>query len=152
MLAIIGGEPLRFRAYVDLYHQALRKFGISERPVGAHSPGYIAETDALARDEAWPHYIAMMGRIGRERGWRPMSRDQFEHEAGPDGALFIGSPETVAEKIVKVVSGLGLSRFDLKYSLGTLPHDRLLNSIRLYGTQVAPTVRKALAGVAMPVG
>jgi probable LLM family oxidoreductase len=145
MLAIIGGEPLRFRPLVDLYHRALREFGHTERPVGAHCPGYIAETDAEARDEAWPHYAAMHERIGRERGWSPLSRAQFEALAGPDGALFVGSPDTVAAKIVRVVSGLGLSRFDLKYSLGTLPHERLLNCIRLYGTEVASRVREAVA-------
>ena len=145
MLAIIGGEPLRFRPLVDLYHRALREFGHTERPVGAHCPGYVAETDEQARDEAWPHYAAMHERIGRERGWSPLSRAQFEALAGPDGALFIGSPDTVAAKIVRVVSGLGLSRFDLKYSLGTLPHERLLNCIRLYGTEVASRVREAVA-------
>lgn len=145
MLAIIGGEPLRFGPLVDLYHRALREFGHTERPVGAHCPGYIAETDAQARDEAWPHYAAMHERIGRERGWSPLSRAQFEALAGPDGALFVGSPDTVAAKIVRVVDGLGLSRFDLKYSLGTLPHERLLNCIRLYGTEVAPRVREAVA-------
>jgi probable LLM family oxidoreductase len=145
MLAIIGGEPLRFRPYVDLYQEALRKFGKSVQPVGVHSPGYVAATDEQAREEAWPHYIAMMSRIGRERGWRPMSRAQFEQETGPDGALFIGSPATVAEKIVKVADGLGISRFDLKYSLGTMPHEKLLNSIQLYATEVAPVVRDRIA-------
>jgi probable LLM family oxidoreductase len=145
MLAIIGGEPLRFRPLVDLYHRALREFGHTEQPVGAHCPGYIAGTDAQARDEAWPHYAAMHERIGRERGWTPLRREQFEALAGPDGALFVGSPETVATKIGRVVSGLGLSRFDLKYSLGTLPHEQVLNCIRLYGTEVAPRVREAVA-------
>jgi alkanesulfonate monooxygenase SsuD/methylene tetrahydromethanopterin reductase-like flavin-dependent oxidoreductase (luciferase family) len=145
MLAIIGGEPLRFLPLVDLYHRALREFDKAELPVGAHCPGYIADTDAQARDEAWPHYAAMHERIGRERGWTPMRREQFEAQAGPDGALFVGSPETVAAKMVRVVNGLGLSRFDLKYSLGTLPHERLLNCIRLYGTEVAPRVREAVA-------
>ena len=145
MLAIIGGEPLRFAPLVDLYHRALEQFGQAERPVGAHCPGYIAETDAQARDEAWPHYEAMMNRIGRERGWPPLSRAQYDAVAGPDGALFVGAPDTVATKIVKVANGLGLSRFDLKYSLGTLPHERLLNCIRLYATEVVPRVREALA-------
>jgi alkanesulfonate monooxygenase SsuD/methylene tetrahydromethanopterin reductase-like flavin-dependent oxidoreductase (luciferase family) len=144
MLAIIGGSPMQFRQYVDLYHEALRHFGKPELPVGVHSPGYVAATDEQALDEAWTHHAAMMNRIGRERGWRPITRQQFEHTAGPDGALFIGSPRTVAEKIVKVASGLGLSRFDLKYSLGTLPHERLMESIRLYGAEVAPLVRAQL--------
>ena len=145
MLAIIGGEPLRFVPLVELYHRALEQFGQGEQPVGAHCPGYVAATDEQARDEAWPHYAAMTDRIGRERGWPPLSRAQYDAVAGPDGALFVGSPETVATKIVKVVEGLGLSRFDLKYSLGTLPHERLLNCITLYATEVAPRVREALA-------
>jgi len=90
-----------------------------------------------------------MNRIGRERGWRPITREQFEHSAGPNGALFVGSPETVAAKIAKMATELGLSRFDLKYSLGTLPHEQLMNSIRLYGTEVAPLVRAQL-GAAEP--
>lgn len=144
MLAIIGGQPLSFAPLVDLYHRALAKFERSVLPIGQHSPGYIAATDAQARDEMWPHFAAMQERIGRERGWGPMSRDQFEHDAGPDGALFVGSPETVAAKIARVAQGLGLSRFDLKYSLGTLPHEQLMTSIELYGTKVAPLVRELL--------
>jgi probable LLM family oxidoreductase len=144
MLAIIGGSPAAFRQYVDLYHEALKHFEQPEQPIGVHSPGYVAATDQQALDEAWPHYETMMNRIGRERGWRPISRDQFERTAGPDGALFLGSPETVATKIVKTARTLGISRFDLKYSLGTLPHEQLMNSIRLYGTEVAPLVRAQL--------
>jgi probable LLM family oxidoreductase len=145
MLAIIGGAPMQFRPFVDLYQRALREFGKPALPIGAHCPGYIAASDEQAREEAWPHYAAMMDRIGRERGWRPLRREQFEATAGPDGALFIGSPETVATKIVKVARGLGLERFDLKYSLGTLPHEQLMTSIRLYATEVAPLVRAQLA-------
>ncbi len=145
MLAIIGGEPLSFAPLVDLYHRALAKFERETLPIGQHSPGYIAATDEQAREEMWPHFAAMQERIGRERGWGPMTRDRFEHDAGLDGALFVGSPETVAAKIVRVAQGLGLSRFDLKYSLGTLPHEALMTSIELYGTQVAPLVRDALA-------
>ena len=80
MLAIIGGAPMQFRRYVDLYHRALEHFGKPEQPVGVHSPGYVAATDEQALDEAWPHYVAMQGRIGRERGWRPMTREQFERD------------------------------------------------------------------------
>jgi probable LLM family oxidoreductase len=144
MLAIIGGEPRQFAPMVDLYHRALTQFGIDEQLVGAHSPGHVAATDEQAREELWPHYAAMQERIGKERGWGPMSREQFEHTAGPDGALFVGSPETVATKIVKVATELSLSRFDLKYSNGTLSHDKLMTSIELYGTQVAPLVRERL--------
>lgn len=144
MLAIIGGEPTRFSPFVDTYRHTLTQYGKPELPIGCHSPGYIAATDEQARDESWPHYAAMMARIGRERGWAPMSRAQFDATAGPNGALFVGSPETVAIKIAKVVKALGLSRFDLKYSLGTLPHEQLMTCIRLYGEEVAPMVRELL--------
>jgi probable LLM family oxidoreductase len=140
-LAIIGGSPRRFRPYVDLYLQSLERFGQPSRPIAVHSPGHVAATDEQAKEEIWPHYQAMMTRIGAERGWPPVTRDHFEREAGPDGALCVGSPETVAEKIAKTVRLLGLSRFDLKYSAGTLPHDKLMNSIELFGTQVIPRVR-----------
>lgn len=145
MLAIIGGAPLRFAPFVDLYRQSLEESGQPVLPVGAHCPGYIAETDERAREEAWPHYAAMHNRIGRERGWSPLSRAQFDQLAGPGGALFVGAPETVAAKIVRVVQGLGLARFDLKYSLGTLAHEQLMHGIRLYGEQVAPRVREEVA-------
>lgn len=144
-IAIIGGSASRFLPFVDLYHRALEQFGQPRLPVGAHSPGYVAATDTQAKEELWPHYLAMMNRIGRERGWPPAGRDHFEHEAGPDGALYVGAPEAVAAKIVKTVSGLGLSRFDMKYSAGTLAHDKLMTSIELYGTQVVPRVRELLA-------
>ena len=148
MLAIIGGEPMRFAPYVELYQRALDEFGQGSRPVGVHSHGYVASTDQEALDELWPHYSESHAKIGRERGWPPMSREQYEAAAGPDGALFAGSPETVADKIVKVVRGLGLSRFDMKYSAGSLPHDRLMTSIELYGNEVAPLVRARLADYA----
>lgn len=144
MLAIIGGEPLRFLPLVDLYHRATDELGRPRQLVGAHCPGYVAAGDEQARDELWPHYQAMHARIGRERGWPPMTRDQFDLTAGPDGALFVGSPETVAAKIVRVAQSLGLSRFDLKYSAGTLPHDKCMTAIELYGRKVAPAVRDQL--------
>jgi alkanesulfonate monooxygenase SsuD/methylene tetrahydromethanopterin reductase-like flavin-dependent oxidoreductase (luciferase family) len=146
MLAIIGGNPRRFLPYVQLFQQSLKDFGRDPLPIGAHSPGHIAETDTQAREELWPHYAAMMSRIGAERGWPPVSRANFEREAGPDGALCVGAPETVARKIATTVRALGLSRFDMKYSNGTLPHERLMRSIELYGTAVAPRVRELLAG------
>jgi len=145
VLAIIGGEPLRFAPLVDLYHRALRELGKDPQPVAAHAPGHIARSDEEAREELWPHYATMFGRIGRERGWPPVTRAQFDHAAGPDGALFVGSPETVAAKIVRVAKGLGLSRMGVKYSTGPLPHETLMSSIELYGTKVAPLVREQLA-------
>jgi probable LLM family oxidoreductase len=144
MLAIIGGNPRRFTAYTDLYRRSLEQFKQEALPIGAHSPGHVAETDDQAREDVRPHYLAMMNRIGRERGWSPMSPDHFEREASPDGALVVGSPDTVATKIVRTVRALGLARFDLKYSNGTLPHDRLMKSIELFGTRVVPRVREML--------
>jgi probable LLM family oxidoreductase len=145
-LAIIGGVPIRFASLVDLYRRSLGQFGHAlTTPVGVHSPGYVAATDTQAREELWPHYSAMMARIGHERGWPPMTREQFEDGAGPNGALFVGSPETVATKIAGVAKALGLTRFNLKYSAGTLPHEKLLTSIELYGTKVAPLVQQHLA-------
>ncbi len=150
MLAIIGGMPLRFAPLVQLYHRSLREHGQPLLPMGVHSPGFIAATDQQALDEAWPHYAAMHNRIGRERGWGALTRAQYDALAGPDGALFIGAPATVAAKIARVVRGLGLARFTLKYSLGTLPHERLMDCIRLYATEVVPAVRSVLDGGASP--
>jgi len=148
-LAIIGGSPTRFRPYVDLYLEALEKFGQPLQPIAVHSPGHVAATDDEAKNELWPHYETMMNRIGGERGWPPASRAQFEHEAGPRGALCVGSPATVAAKITATVQALGLSRFDLKYSSGTLSHQKMLASIALIGREVAPRVRdEAAAGAA----
>jgi probable LLM family oxidoreductase len=149
-LAIIGGNPRRFAPFVELYHRALAAAGKSTQPVAAHSPGHMAATDEQARETLWPHYAAMMTRIGRERGWPPVTRDHFDHEAGPDGALCVGSPETVARKIAGTIESLGLSRFAMKYSHGTLPHGEIMTSIELFGTQVAPRVRELLRQPAAP--
>ena len=113
-------------------------------PVGVHSPGHIADTDAQAREELWPAYEVMRNRIGAERGWAPTSRAEFDHEIAA-GSLYVGSPETVARKIAATVRALGASRFDLKYSAGTLAHEQLLRSIELYGREVIPRVRRLLA-------
>jgi probable LLM family oxidoreductase len=147
-LAIIGGSPQRFRSYVDLYHRSLKHYGHPMQPVAVHSPGYVANTDDEAKADLWPHYEAMMRRIGGERGWPPPSREQFEREAGPDGALCVGSAETVAQKIFNTARLLDLSRFNMKYSAGTLPHEKLLQSIVLFGTKVAPRVRALRQDVA----
>ncbi|MEY4094810.1 MAG: hypothetical protein RLZZ53_2009 [Acidobacteriota bacterium] len=144
-LAIIGGSPTRFRPYVELYHQALERFGQQPQPIAVHSPGHVADTDDQARSEIWPHYEAMMNRIGAERGWPPVSKTQFEHEVGPNGALCVGSPETVAAKINRTVKALGLSRFDLKYSNGTLAHGKTMKSIELIGKEVMPRVKEVAA-------
>lgn len=144
MLAIIGGSPTRFLPYVQLYRKALADAGQPAQPVGVHSPGHIADTDQQAKDELWPHYRDMMNRIGRERGWAPIGRDSFESEV-EHGALYVGSPETVARRIAATIRALGIDRFDLKYANGTLPHSVLMKSIELYGTKVAPRVRELLA-------
>ncbi|TWC06310.1 putative LLM family oxidoreductase [Bradyrhizobium macuxiense] len=144
MLAIIGGDPKRFAPYVDLHQRAYQQFGRTPQPIGVHSPGYVAETDAQAREELWPDYKVMRDRIGKERGWPPMSRDEFVAEA-EHGSLYVGAPETVARKIAATVKALGTARFQLKYSAGPLPHEKLMKSIELYGTKVVPMVRDMLA-------
>ena len=143
-LAIIGGDPRRFKPYVELYHRSLTQRGYASLPIGVHSPGHIAETDAQAREELWPAYQVMRNRIGAERGWGPTSRAEFDHEIA-EGSLYVGSPETVARKIAATVQALGASRFDLKYSAGTLGHDRMLRSIELYGGEVIPRVRQLVS-------
>lgn len=148
MIAIIGGESHRFAPFVELYHRVLAETGQDPQPVGVHSPGHVAPTDEGAIDELWPHWKPMRDRIGAERGWPPASRSEFEAAAGPDGAMYVGSPATVAAKIARTVTALGLARFDLKYSAGTLPHPLLLRSIELYGTEVIPRVRELLAAAA----
>lgn len=145
MLAIIGGDPARFRPFVDLYHRALAEFRTGPQPIAQHSPGHIAETDEEAREQLWPHYRRYVGRIGRERGWPPPTRESFEDAAGPTGSLFVGSPEAVAHKIVRSARLLGLDRFSLKISQGALAHEHTMRAIDLYGTQVAPLVHELLA-------
>ncbi len=148
MLAIIGGDPLRFAPFADLYRRALEELGQEPQPIGIHSPGHVAASDELAREQLWPHYKVMHDRIGRQRGWPPMTREQFDLAAGPTGALAVGSPETVAAKIVRAVTALGASRYDLKYSAGTLPHELMLAGLELYASEVAPVVRAEVAASA----
>ncbi len=145
MLAIIGGDPKRFQPYIDLYHRACAQLGRKVRPVGVHSPGFVAATDAEAREAVWPHYQTMFGRIGRERGWPPVTRDKYLAEV-EHGSLYVGSVETVARKIAATVQGLGLQRFDMKYSTGPMPHGQLVQAIELYGEKVMPMVRDMLSG------
>jgi probable LLM family oxidoreductase len=145
MLAIIGGDPKRFRPYVNLYHQVHEKLGTPTLPIGVHSPGHIAETDAQAREDLWPSYKKVHDRIGGERGWGPTTITGFNSEADM-GSLYVGSPETVARRIAATVKALGVARFDLKYSSGPLlPHDKMMKSIELYGRRVIPMVRELLA-------
>ncbi|MBO1900480.1 LLM class flavin-dependent oxidoreductase [Leucobacter weissii] len=145
MLAIIGGDPARFRPFVELYRSTQAELGVVPMPLGMHSPGHVAESDEQAREELWPHFAEGRRRIGRERGWPEASRAEFEREAD-EGSLYVGSPETVARRIAAAVRVLGVDRFDLKYANGTMPHAQLMRSIELYGTTVIPRVRELLAG------
>ena len=146
-LAIIGGSPTRFRRTWICIYQALETFGNPLQPIAVHSPGHVAATDDQAKNELWPHYEAMMNRIGGERGWPPATRAQFEHEAGPRWrAVRRIAGDGRGEDHRRRSSALGLSRFDLKYSSGTLAHDKMMRSIELIGTEVAPRVREAVAG------
>ena len=143
MLAIIGGDPRRFMPFIDLYKRAYAQLGRPIKPIGLHSHGYVADTDAQAREELWPHHKGMRDRIGAERGWPPVTRAHFDQEAD-GGSLYVGAPDTVARRIAATAKALGIARFDMKYSSGTLPHDKLMRSIELYGTKVMPLVREML--------
>lgn len=146
VLAIIGGSADRFAPFANLYRQSLSQMGSEQLPIAIHSIGHVAETDELAKDQLFPNWAEAFGRIGRERGWAaPMSRAHFEDEASPAGALYVGSPETVANKIVRSLTVLGASRFDMKYANGPMPHEQLMCSIELYATEVIPRVRAQLA-------
>jgi probable LLM family oxidoreductase len=144
MLAIIGGEPERFAGHVDLYHRALEQFGQPMQPVGQHALGLIADTDEEASETWWRAWEPMVTQMGRERGFHPPTRERYELELAT-GALFVGSPETVAQKIVRMTHELQISRFDLKYDIGGLPVDARARTIELFGTRVAPRVRELLA-------
>lgn len=148
MLAIIGGAPERFAPFADLYRRAIVELSGDPSavvpPIGVHSPGFVASTDAEASELLFPHFKANRDRIGRDRGWPPATRAQYDAEVA-EGALFVGSPDTVARKIARTVRALGLDRFDLKYANGTMPHEQLMNCIELYGTEVVPRVRALLA-------
>ncbi len=143
MLAIIGGDPHRFRPYVDLYRQTMHQLGKEAIPVGMHSPGYVADTDEQAREEFWPAYREMIDRIGAERGWPPPTRMQFDREV-EHGSLYVGSVETVAGRIADTIDALDVARFDLKYSAGTMEHPKLMRCIELFGGEVAPRVRQTI--------
>ena len=144
-LAIIGGPADRFKPFVDLYHRALSEFGgDTSLPVAVHSPGHIADTDEQAAEQLYPHFKANRDLIGGERGWGAMTHDEYANEI-EHGALYVGSPETVARKIAATVTELGIQRFDLKYASGPMPHPQLMRSIELYGTKVVPLVRDMLS-------
>ncbi|HAQ9610421.1 TPA: LLM class flavin-dependent oxidoreductase, partial [Enterococcus faecium] len=144
-LAIIGGQPAQFAPYADLYRRALGEFGHDSQPIAMHSPGFVAETDAEAKEALFPYQEEQTNQLGRERGWPPYSRAQYEASASSTGALYVGSPETVATKIAQNMRLLGATRFDMRYSMGRLPHELMMRSIELYGTKVVPLVREMLA-------
>jgi probable LLM family oxidoreductase len=144
-LAIIGGRPARFAPFVELHRRAAEEAGHGPLPVSINSHGFVAETSQRAADLAYAPMAAMMDRIGRERGWPPLTRPQFEAGRTLDGANFIGSPAEVTEKILHQHELFRHDRFLVQFSTGTLPHADVMRSIELFGTEVAPAVRKALA-------
>ena len=144
MLAIIGGEPVRFAGHVDLYFRALEQFGMPAQPVGQHALGLIADTDEEAAERWWESWKPMIEMMGRERGFYAPTKERYELELAT-GALFVGSPETVAQKIALMTRELRISRFDLKYDIPGLPLAARARTIELLGTVVAPRVRELLA-------
>ena len=160
MVAIIGGPPARFAPLIDLYHRAVAQgraersgetaqtetaVGIdSEAAVGINSHTYVAATSQRAADEFFPSYAQMMNRIGRERGWPPLTRAQFDAGCAPDGHLLVGSPQQVAEKILAEYELFNHDRFLAHISVGALPHERAMRATELFGTEVAPIVRAAI--------
>ena len=144
MLAIIGGPAERFAPFADLFREAQRRLEQPAKPIGVHSPGHIADTDEEAYEQLVPHYLEVLTRVGKQRGWRPPTADHLRQEI-KNGGWYVGSPETVAPKIVKTLRTLGAERFDLKYGLAGVPHDAVMRNIELYGTKVAPLVREMLA-------
>lgn len=146
-LAIIGGEPARFATFAELHRRAAQEVGHPAPALSINSHGFVAETSQAAADTAYPPFATMMDRIGRERGWPPMTRQAFEASREPPGANFVGSPEQVAEKIVLQHGIFGHQRFLIQFSVGTLPHADVMSSIELFGTEVAPLVRRELDSV-----
>ncbi|WP_022882213.1 LLM class flavin-dependent oxidoreductase [Gryllotalpicola ginsengisoli] len=144
MLAIIGGSPTRFRPYIDLYHRATAQLGTPDLPIGVHSPGFIADTDEEAKELLFPRFKKVRDRIGAERGWNhEVSREDFEAEA-ESGSVYVGSPETVARRIATTIRALGIQRFDLLYTSGSIPASAAAHAVELYGTKVIPMVRDLL--------
>ncbi len=143
-LGIIGGDPRLFIPLVELYRRVCAEIDKPVPAIAVHSPGYVAASDAQAREEFWPDYQRMVARLGAERGWPPMTRADYEREIEA-GALYVGAPETVARKIVTNAPPLGACQFHLKYSTGQLPHEKLMRCIELFGREVIPLAREMLA-------
>jgi probable LLM family oxidoreductase len=144
-LAIIGGLPERFVPFAEIHREAARRAGHGSPALGINSHGFVADTSQEAADHAFPAFATMMNRIGRERGWPPMTREDFERSRTLRGANFVGGPQEVVEKILFQHELFGHDRFLLQLSVGTLPHALMLRAIELYGTEVAPAVRRELA-------
>lgn len=147
MVAIIGGEPHHFRPLIDLYREAGKRAGHApeQLKVGIHALGYVADTDQQASDDFFPGYAEAFTKIGKERGWPPVTRAQFEALRRPTGALIVSDPETVAAKLLLMNEALGgISRISFQMSVAALRHDKLMHAIELLGTKVAPIIRKAL--------
>jgi alkanesulfonate monooxygenase SsuD/methylene tetrahydromethanopterin reductase-like flavin-dependent oxidoreductase (luciferase family) len=141
-LAIIGGQPARFAPLIDLYRRSASEPGL---PVSINSHTFVAETSQKAAAVFYPGYAETMTRIGRERGWPPLTREQFEAGRGPGGHLLVGSPQEVTEKILEQYEIFGHDRFLAQLSVGPMPHAELMRSIELFGTEVAPAVRAEVA-------
>jgi probable LLM family oxidoreductase len=149
MVAIIGGETRHFRPLIDLYREAGRRAGHSpdQLKVGIHSLGYVAETTQQAADDFFPGYARAFTDVGKERGWRPVTRVDFDAQRGPQGALIIGDPDEVVKKIVRHSKALGgISRITFQMNAASLPHVKLMRAIELLGTRVAPTLREEIGG------
>ncbi|HEX6301555.1 MAG TPA: LLM class flavin-dependent oxidoreductase [Acidimicrobiia bacterium] len=143
-LAIIGGAPDRFTPLAELFRRTLQESGYDreEVPLSVHAHGYVSDNNEQAAEEYYASYAAAMTRLGRERGWGPMTKEQFDWMRSPEGSLVLGDPETVAAKILRFKELLGVNRFELHVSVGTMPHDKVLRSIELLGTKVAPIVNE----------
>src|SRR3989441_9072505 len=146
MVAIIGGETRRFRPLLDLYHEAGRRAGHSTRlKVGMHSLGYVADTTKEAADDFYPGYAKAVTDVGRERGWPAVTRASFDAQRGPQGALILGDPDEVVEKIIRHSKALGgISRITFQMNAASLPHAKLMRAIELIGTRVSPALREQL--------
>ena len=144
MLAVIGGRPERFAPYVELYERALEQYGQPQLPIGLHTLGFVAETDEEAIESQWPFYKEQFEWAARERGWRPPTYEHFLAEVD-HGSMFVGSPDTVASRIAATMRTLSLSRFDLHYAIGRIPHVQRMANIELFGREVIPRVRDRLA-------
>ncbi|WP_195329531.1 LLM class flavin-dependent oxidoreductase [Leuconostoc lactis] len=144
ILAIIGGDPIRFKPYVELYERAAKQFEMPTHPLGMHSHGFIADTQEAAVEMAWENIKLAFDKIGVTRGWAPMSREHFEHEI-QSGSMYVGTPEVVAQRMAKAIKTLGVGRFDLVYGAGEQPAAARERMIELYATEVIPRVRELLA-------